>query len=326
MGLWGKLWRTNSSRWTHGFVGDSRPVSPQTTYVTMRLRSLHLPFIRRGLTHFYGVVHAFTSFAHLGSGDAQFQFVSTPSKLAGVDAANHDKVVTVDKIIAGPVPYRGGAVTAEVGLFSVAARDLAAPFLDTLEDVSRALGISFISKATDVLRAIDSGIDRIVRDGSGSTLEIGLSVDFLTLNEGTYVVIARQADPNSLTTMSVNAAGELLENGRPVTDPYLVLSISSAATRDDWMRIPDLLDAYHRLEQPFRQGSVADIGPLLHAFKITLLLSPDLLRADAIRVFKAVKDEFDELVKATLTSSGRDVEFPPLAKIAPRIDWTASVS
>src|SRR5437762_3477848 len=211
MAFCGQLWRKNSSQWTHGFTGGSAPVPPGTSYVTVRLRSLHLPFVRKGLTRFHGVVHAFTSLAHLRSGDAQFQFVSTPSKLAGVDAANHDKVVTVDKIVAGPVPYRGGSVTAEIGLFSVAARDLAAPYLEMLEGMSKALGVSFISKATEMLQVIDKGVGQIVSDGSRSTLEIGLSVDFSELAEGTYIVVARPATPSSVSSMNVGAEGTLLE-------------------------------------------------------------------------------------------------------------------
>jgi hypothetical protein len=56
--------------------------------------------------------------------------------------------------LAGPVPYLGGAIELEVGLFAIKEKDLAEPYLDFLQSVGELAGISFVTPALNLIRPL----------------------------------------------------------------------------------------------------------------------------------------------------------------------------
>jgi hypothetical protein len=72
------------------------------------------------------------------------------------------------------VPYRGGDVKLEAGLFSVKEADLAAPFLEVLDDLSSAAGTSVIG-ALPFAGPLVKAFDMLVAAPDAVQLEIGVS-------------------------------------------------------------------------------------------------------------------------------------------------------
>lgn len=302
MSWWTSIWRTRASEWCHGWIGDtdSQEILPDEYYVTITLQSIHLPYVRKGLTRFFGAVHCFSKLAHNAQGDAEFHAFTVPSGLKGIDAAGLHNVVSTRKTLLGPVPYRGGVVALEIALFSIASQDLAEPFLSLLEGVSDTIGVAYIGVATNLLRQLSNGVESISKSSDGSTLEIGLSTDLGPVMTGSYIVIREQ---RKLESLVIDQSGRLLDKSQgAIGAPYFIFEVVASRKRDDWRRIPSLLEAYRRLEEPVLAGRVPDVQGLLTAFRRIVLLSPDLLHSDATRIVSEVEKRINAVMAATFTS------------------------
>ena len=72
--------------------------------------------------------------------------------------------------------------------------------------------------------------------------------------------------------------------GQPVRDvPYLVLTVSASARRNDWFQIPALRDAHADLVRDVESGDQARVREALSVFRRAAVLSPDLLSRDGAR-------------------------------------------
>src|SRR5207249_8602919 len=88
--------------------------------------------------------YSFVTLSREGDTKAEFAAVSKPDKLAELDSQSLDKVITVSKQMMGAVPWRGGTLGLEVGLFSVKKGNLLSPVLDYVTKVSSTAGASFV--------------------------------------------------------------------------------------------------------------------------------------------------------------------------------------
>ena len=92
----------------------------------------------------------------------------------------------------GPVPYRGGDIGLEVGLFSIKSADLAKPYLSLMEDISNKAGVSMINTALQFAEPLKNGINLLVGGDVDTLLEIGISNTYNENNSftsGLYTII-----------------------------------------------------------------------------------------------------------------------------------------
>jgi hypothetical protein len=123
MGWWSAAMRTRSTQWTYLELprdAESAPVEPETSYLSVFLRTAYVVDVRRGLRRFHGAVNSSITLPARSGGDAQFIATLAPTSLQDVAPGSADRFIQVNRRLAGPVPYVGGDVEAEVGLFSVA--------------------------------------------------------------------------------------------------------------------------------------------------------------------------------------------------------------
>src|SRR4051794_22136684 len=104
-------------------VGGNSSAGPALTgdddfYVTVRARSLRLPYTRTGVEQLYGLIHSFATLERIGGDPAKLASVTMPSDLAGVDPKRLDRVLSIDKVLVGPTPWRDGSLDLQIGLFS----------------------------------------------------------------------------------------------------------------------------------------------------------------------------------------------------------------
>ncbi len=275
---------------------QQKELSAGQEYVTVELKSLRIPFVRKGWTKFYGVVHSYISLAYSGSSStAEFTTVTVPQLLKDLDPSKLANVVVINQPVGGPVPYGGGTITLELGLFSVRSQDLLGPFLDLLGTLSQQAGVAYVSQAMPFVVPIKKGIELLTGTGKDVDLQIGIFDKSNSPTTGWYVVIGsdKQNSRLNLDQLCVDPHdGKLLDaNKNVVTDfPYFVYTVSVSEQRDTWWNIPELKQKYDTLRNVIReQSGIQAVSQALTSLKTYLLTSPDLLTKDALRISQEVE-------------------------------------
>lgn len=322
MGWLNDLWATKAKTWTYAPLnpanvpGNATPttVEKETVYLQIRLKSLHIRDVRRGVSKFYGTVHSWASVAHRSGTNAEFSALTTPGGLKDVDTKNLDKVIGVDFPLLGPVPYRGAGLALQVGLFSITSENLAGPFLGVLDTLSQLSGVAFVTTAQAFAKPLLQGINALTRKTGDAELEIGLSMQTSTPQTGYYAVIRAplgSIDVRQLTVAPTNFS--LLDaRGSPLQDPYMVLEVSVSDTRDDWFMIPEIQKPYAELREAVRGGNFEEVKKALVAFERAAWTSDDLLIKDAKTLSANVRKETTDLFPDTTTSGEKKQELKEL--------------
>ena len=326
MGWMQQVFRTRARSWilasltpgqvrSPGFDGQQppQPIEADKHYLRVRLLSMHVVNVRKGIERFYGAVHSFASLPHPdGSGRAEFNVLVTPTQLQNVDAKRIDRVVQVSQTLFGPVPYRGGALELEAGLFSIQSADLTAPFLGLLESLSRTAGVAFVAQALPFAEPLKKGIDLLTGSGDPAVLEIGFAAEQWSPRTGVWVNIraTRATDdaPGDLRVEDLTLEGDdyvLRHRGVPVSEyPYMVFEVSADTKREAFFEIPDLRRTYGELREAMRAGKVQDIEEAFAVFRRTALTSGDLLFEDANRLVEKTRAEKDALLSVPADGRG----------------------
>jgi hypothetical protein len=280
---------------------ESKILNPNEEYLSVILKSMRIVNVRKGLSKFYATVHSHIEIAHLSGKPASFNYVTTPGNLEKLDGARIDRVVNLNRRLLGPVPFRGGDVKVEVGLFSIKEADLAAPFINLLSSMSSLGGVSFISTAMPYVKPLEDGIALLTGSGDDTILEIGINMELDKVKTGYFVVMRADKDDVNAADLVIDKADFRLvdKEGNSVEDyPYMVFEISSAKTRDDWFNIPDVSTAYNKLQAEVQKGNYNDASDALKVFKRVVLTSPDLLPKDGKAIYSQVETDTNEILKA----------------------------
>src|SRR5215467_11995230 len=102
MGWWSRIWKQRAETWTvESLAANQVPdniaqesITAEQDYIRIFLRSMRIVNIRKGLSKFYGTVHSYTSVPHLSGSKAEFNVLTTPSKLKDIDAKSVDRVIS----------------------------------------------------------------------------------------------------------------------------------------------------------------------------------------------------------------------------------------
>jgi hypothetical protein len=219
----------------------SHPVLPNKHYVTVWLRSMRITHTRFGTDKYHGCVHSFISLLDMRQGTAEFHVISTPEKVRNVDAQSTDGVVTQDIPLLESVPYRGG-LRVQLGLFSIKAGDLTAPYLNMLDDLSGAAGVGFVRQALQFVNPIKNGINLLLGGGRDVKLDVGVNKGFPAPSTGTFLVMRAPSDKINVDKLTLNNNLEVIDDEKKLVKeyPYLVFSVATSDTRDNWFAIPEI--------------------------------------------------------------------------------------
>ncbi|MFL6311976.1 MAG: hypothetical protein ACJ71W_07700 [Terriglobales bacterium] len=312
MGILQKLLRTSAADWTYESI-DSKHVAdgldhvlikPRTSYISIFLHSMRIVDVRKGWNKFYPAVHSYISIPHQGGEAAEFQVVTSPSKMLELDAAHVDRVIAVNHRLLGPAPYRGGDLKIEIGLFSVKSSDLAKPFLSVLETMATTAGVSFVTVAKPFVDPIKMGLE-LLTGSHDLTLEIGLATTLNKPETGYFFVMRAARGTLDVSDLRVAKDGRLVDrSNQPVSNyPYLVFRVEASDARDDWFLIPDIAAIHSELQKSVRAGKGTATEQLLAEFKRVVLTSPDLLPNDAQRLANEITAEVEKAIPTQLTKT-----------------------
>ncbi|PZW37983.1 hypothetical protein C8P66_13815 [Humitalea rosea] len=311
------LWQQEGEEQAFGFLGATQvpggvgpaPIPPNAAYVTVKLASLRLVHVRKGLTRFCPVVHSHLSVSHRRGSDAEFRCVTTPNGLMDLDAAHLDRVVQANLPLLGPVPYRAGDIAAEIGLFSLKTADLLQPYLTLLGKVSATAGVSLVDKALPFAALLSEGLQLLTGGAAAQMIEVGYNGG-LPAQSGWFVLARAPKGQAQIGTVRVDPTDHrlVLAGGGAPPWPYLLLRIEASDRLDSWTDIPDLFARYDALQKAVVEGKEADVKETLAVFRRFALFCPDLLGAHASKLVKEVEKQVDEAMgegpaPMTLTSA-----------------------
>ncbi len=297
------LWSPSRS-WTHGWLDpkqtpeqfEGRQLDARKDYVEIRLRSMRIPFKRIGTKKYYGAVHSFISLSSVSDiGKASFNVITTPTSLQKVDPKNVSNVIQEDIPLLGPVPYQGGDIEVEAGVFSILENDLITPFLKVAEDISKTASIDVVSQAIPFVQPLQNAIYSLVGASDSNKLEIGLK---MSLKREGYLVVVGDGRTGDLSTLKLHKDGRLYTGTEEIAKcPYMVLTIKALKNRRTITTIPDLLKATNNLLAALRTWKEETILEFYNAFEKVAFSSPDLLPDDA----KIITEQtYEERVKPVL--------------------------
>lgn len=266
-------------------------------YIKIDLGSMRIPGVKRQYAKLYGAVHSFISVPTFESAaNAQFRVVTTPTNLKNIDAANLNRVLQINKRLLGPIPYRGGRVTLEIGLYSVKSADLLDPYLGLLQEMSGEAGVAFVKNALPFVGLLKKGIDLITGNAKDSTLEIGLSTELEQPRTGWYLVMAAPKDAVKADELKVDPKDSRLLDGQGkafVQYPYMLFRVSASRQRSDWFQIPELVEPHTKLREALRDNDLVRASKLFDQFFLIAKTCPDLLKADSSRISEELKKRYE---------------------------------
>jgi len=278
------------------------PIERDKAYVTIKLRSMRVVNVRKGLKKFYGAVHSFVTIGHLGTMKAEFQVLTTPTDLQGINNTNLHKVLCFDKDLLNSVPYRGDGLEIELSLYSIQDENLADSFLKVLEGMSNAAGVSFVSNAIPFVKPLSDGIDLLMGTTQAQILEIGLSTKVSNPKTGTFVIMRAPKNSVNLSEFQLDKAYRLVDKkGNTIGDyPYIVYSVESSTERQNWYQIPELSKAFNAVNEAVREGKIDKIDEAFSAYKRIVATSPDIIDDDGEKMIQRLEEKIEKYKKTTL--------------------------
>jgi len=344
------MWSKKAEDWIYGLVPkENTPqdiavttISANEEYLQIYLRSMRIVNVGKGFSSFYAAVHSYISVAHRSGDDAQFRVLTSPNNLKELDAKRLQNVITASVPLLGPIPYRGGKVGLEIGLFSIKSRDLAAPFLSLITDLSKASGVSFINAAAPFLDPIKNGVEMLTGSSDNTQLELGLIDNLTSIQTGYYLTIRAPKDKYKMEDFAIDTDRRLVykTSGQPVNEfPYMIFQVFTTKTRDDFFKIPEIQKTYKKLQDKVAGVKNYDqVSDLLDLLRIQLLSSNDLIQADGKKIYASIEKEIHELFPDTNTSGAASANlrsaslkdlhkldiFAPEAKPATDTGWSSA--
>jgi hypothetical protein len=288
------IWKEKAQHYVHGYLGGpGAPALPGESYLTIDVIAIWIPYVRKGLTKFYGTVHGTIDVPSETGETAKFQLFDVLADAKEMDAAHLDRIVQGPFRLLDGVPYRGGGVNLRVGLFSIKGAELTLPYLNLLKNMSSTAGIAFISQAMPFVELIRNGVSVIA---GGDQLEIARSGLFDPIQVGTYAIVrATNAEvPLKSLTFAENTR-ELLSHGKKIENqPYMVIRITASSDRPYFYSIPEVKSAFRQMKEQF-QRTPKDFeanNRAFDAFEVSTRLSPDLLAPHATTLIAQVRKSY----------------------------------
>jgi hypothetical protein len=282
-----------------------RPLVVDQDYVTVRLKSLRIVNVRKGVDRFYGCVHGFIALLDRRVGVAEFHTISTSEQLKRLDLSDTHRVADQDIPLLKNAPYRGD-LHLELGLFSVQSSDLTEPYLNLLGSITKAAGVGLLQTALSFAAPLKTGIDLLV-GAKAMELEVGVNTEPKNLATGTYLVMRAPSPQSNIKAeeLQFTASGELKDGtGKMIDDhPYMVFTVEAAVVRNDWFLIPEIKIAHDKMMEALRANKPSEVTKdHLPYFRRVCLTCPDLLDNHSQAIVAEQEKKVKEILRPTRAS------------------------
>jgi hypothetical protein len=301
---------TESENWYFSRIPAAQTPEPEIDnlvvinkdYVSIDIMSMRLVNVRTLFSSFYGVVNSFVTIDTSKGAKAEFNVVTTPSKLEKLDKKNLDKVITNNIPLLTELPYFGNAIKLELALCSVKSDDMARNMIDLFSTMSATAGVSFLSQAQPYTKFLAVGLEALTGEVGDLTIEIGLSTNFdsRNLQSGYYVVMGAPSegiDTNQLV-IKRNDYKLYYNNGQPVNEyPYLIFKVSGKESRENYFMIPEIAEATNKVFDLLAESKSTDAKEALKKFTLTVMTSRDLFTSDKTKIIEKVTQDAHNILQ-----------------------------
>lgn len=326
MNFW-DFWKTEAKDYVYGQLEPDQgppgttsiPILKDNHYVRVVLRKMRIVNTRIGTKKFYAAVHSDVGLWHDSGRFVNFKQLITPPELKDVESNNLDRAIVSNQPLLGPTPYRGNPLQLNLALVSVRSADFAGPFLDVLSGLAGAAGVSFINVAQPFLKPLAAGIDLLTGISGSAVREVQVMTNIEPLKTGVFVTVRAPTEELRLGDTRVAPDYTLTySNGKSLSNyPYIVCSIETSTSRDDWRGIPEIKGAYDHVVEAVKSDRPKEYDESFVVFRRVTLLSDDLQFDHAKELVTQVRRKMDELMGAPLTARGKQREVPTLAAFNP---------
>lgn len=277
----------------------SEELEPNQRYIEIVSEFAWIPKIRKGFKRFHKATYSEVSLPTLGDSNAVFQSLSTPKALQQMSPDDLSRVIQLRHRLFGPVPYRGGDLSLQLGVYAIREKDLAQPFLDLVSTFAGLGTASFLSTAKAFAGPVTNAVNALTGAGDDVSLEIGINQVLTsstgTIRSGYFLVIgAEKKDIDPATLKLDPSKNSLLDAGGNEIKkfPYVVFRLTGTDKHSTWFQIPDIKEAYQAIRRAIVQDR-ANAEVLVNAFRPLAMVSNDLLIADGERLAGMVRKEFE---------------------------------
>jgi hypothetical protein len=319
MDIWGFLRglidRDKQAIWSGPVDPERAPGSPAAVtleaekhYFRLWLIEMSLPYGGRWFRDYYPAVQSLVQLEYGPQQRPDLPGIVGPSRLPGVTESQLGRVVQMRLPLTPLLPFKGGKVEVEVGLFAAVAKDYAQSFLKVLGAFSETLHVPQLSAALGVAGPLLNGLNEFL-GAKMASLEAGFHTAFTggaqapnPLRSG-YWVTFRDPDNRYLPTPELwvlrdgVSASRTAAGARPLRDvPYLLVQIEATTDRDDFRQLgfmKTFADALAAADEEQRKV-------LWLRFLTEVRASTDVTDADKKRIQKALKSELEEARAAGL--------------------------
>lgn len=277
---------------------QSRPLVEDEDYFSVTVRTMRLNKTTRGFSKYYAAVYGNFEFLALG-GKVDIQTVTDPSKFNEIDAKRTDRIAYFNQPVLGPVPYRGGSIDAEIGLFAVKSTDLTEPYLQLLGEVGNQAGVSILSNMLSFSGLIKKGIGILTDTTEDARSEAAYDTVWENPKTGYYVVISNnEVAMTDLRIVSSGTPGDVVLANREGEEvqgySYTIVSVTAVKKHPYWKLMKEINDAHREAFDLLYDGNESAAREALSNFRRVVLKSRDLISYHKQELIKQVNKRFEE--------------------------------
>jgi hypothetical protein len=283
-------------------------VEPDKCYFKIILSQMFIGYKRRLWQKRMPVVHAFPKFLG-GNGTKELPVVIGPNKLLkDLDPNNLEKVIPINQIIVGPVPYFGNDVELVIALFASKTTNYAKEFFSLASSLSDLVPSMGIENALNFLKPMETGLASLL-NLKEINLKIGLQDTFSSPTGGNEVVnpfrsgyscvIAKKEEDIDTENLWLTERGLRVGSGKGKLlekCDYFVFKIEKVPHRD-WDGIKPLQDLWNDVLKMLETRNNDAIEKKFMEFSVALLLNSDLIQEDAEKAHKECRKNLDHKKK-----------------------------
>jgi len=222
------------------------PLEAEKHYFRLWLIEMSLPYRGKWFRDYYPAVQSLVQLEYGPQQRPDLPGIIGPSRLPGVTESQLGRVVQMRLPLTPLLPFKGGKVEVEVGLFAALAKDYAQSFLKVLGTFSETLHVPQLSAALGVAGPLLNGVNEFL-GAKMANLEAAFHTSFTggpgspnPLQSG-YWATYRDPDkryppkPDLWVLRDGVSVGKTADKARPLRDvPYLLVQVEATTDRDDF--------------------------------------------------------------------------------------------
>ncbi|MCA9540363.1 MAG: hypothetical protein KC620_15800 [Myxococcales bacterium] len=314
------------------------PVEARKTYIRLWLAEMSLDTERKWYAEFAPVVHSAIELQFgTTSKPVTIPHVAGPVQLPDL-GKQVGKGVSVNHALTPLLPFNGGSISIAAALVANKTADHLDTMLGVLGDLSKVITAPQLSSVLGIAGPLANGAERLLglQDGrvmltlNDTFVDAGGNADNL-ITGGYRAVVQAPVSALKAETLWVEEGslrvGTSRDNLKPLVGyDYMLLRTETRTERTDWSQLTNLSTARDEALACLESGKLDEGDTRIKAAVFAALRCPELTRADAMRVARSMRAEYDELrsLMADGAIPGERGDFGALIASGPSVDEVAN--